>query len=151
MVAKISALIAFLLLTGCSLLPHVIFKIDVQQGNVVTEEMLEKLKPGMTKSQVLFVLGSPLIMDAFRDNRWDYVYLYRKKGDLAEQKRLTVFFENDALVNIENNLANAKESVKTKPIEAKLNQKPVNTDQKPMNTDDDDDLCNVPSTVSIKP
>ncbi len=151
MVAKISALIVLLLLTGCSLLPHVLFKIDVQQGNVVTEEMLEKLKPGMTKSQVLFVLGSPLIMDAFRDNRWDYVYLYRKKGDLVEQKRLTVFFENDALVNIDNHLASTKESVKPMPVEAKVKAK---TKQPEMNSDDVDDadeLCNVPSTVSIKP
>ena len=154
MVAKISALIAFLLLTGCSLLPHVLFKIDVQQGNVVTEEMLEKLKPGMTKSQVLFVLGSPLIMDAFRDNRWDYVYLYRKKGDLVEQKRLTVFFENDALVNIDNHLAStnpvsAKEPAKPMSVEAKAKSKQpeMNTED----TDDADELCNVPSTVSIKP
>lgn len=149
MVAKISALIAFLLLTGCSLLPHVLFKIDVQQGNVVTEEMLEKLKPGMTKSQVLFVLGSPLIMDAFRDNRWDYVYLYRKKGDLVEQKRLTVFFENDALVNFDNHLASTQEQAKPLPVEAKAKAK-----QPEMNaedTDDADELCNVPSTVSIKP
>lgn len=151
MAAKISALIVFLLLTGCSLLPHVLFKIDVQQGNVVTEEMLEKLKPGMTKSQVLFVLGSPLIMDAFRDNRWDYVYLYRKKGDLVEQKRLTIFFENDSLVNIENHLASAKEFAKSMPVEAKAK---VKSKQPEMNTDDADDadeLCNVPSTVSIKP
>jgi len=152
MAAKISALIALLLLTGCSLLPHVLFKIDVQQGNVVTEEMLEKLKPGMTKSQVLFVLGSPLIMDAFRDNRWDYVYLYRKKGDLIEQKRLTIFFENDALVNIDNHLvstnpASTKEPAKPIPVEAKAKQPEMNSDD----VDDADELCNVPSTVSIKP
>ena len=144
MVAKISVLIAFLLLTGCSLLPHVLFKIDVQQGNVVTEEMLEKLKPGMTKSQVLFVLGSPLIMDAFRDNRWDYVYLFRKHGDLVEQKRVTLFFTDETLTNIENYLANPQTPIKPKPIQAA----PA---QKEMTIDDDDDLCNVPSTVSIKP
>ena len=69
MVAKFFVLLAFMLLTGCSFLPHILYKIDVQQGNVVTDEMLEKLKPGMTKSQVLFVMGSPLIVDAFRDNR----------------------------------------------------------------------------------
>lgn len=148
MVAKFSVLIAFLLLTGCSLLPHVLYKIDVQQGNVVTEEMLEKLKPGMTKSQVLFVLGSPLIMDAFRDNRWDYVYLFRKYGDLVEQKRVTLFFADDALSSIENYLTSSPDPIKPKPVQAKTEQK---TGQKEMVTDDDDDLCNVPSTVSIKP
>lgn len=89
----------------------------MQQGNVVTEEMVEKLKPGMTKSQVLFVLGSPLIMDAFRDNRWDYVYLFREKGELVEQRRMTVFFDDDVLVNIENYLSFSKDPVKPKPAQ----------------------------------
>lgn len=117
MVAKIFTLLAYLLLAGCSFLPHLLYKIDVQQGNVVTEEMVEKLKPGMTKSQVLFVLGSPLIVDAFRDNRWDYVYLFREKGELVEQKRMTVFFENEMLVNIENYLSFSKDPVKPKPAQ----------------------------------
>lgn len=117
MAAKFTALLSFLLLTSCSYLPHVIYRIDVQQGNVVTDEMLEKLKPGMTKSQVLFVLGSPLIIDAFRDNRWDYVYVFREKGDLTEQKRLTLFFDNDTLVNIEDYMHFSKDSVKPKPAE----------------------------------
>jgi len=118
MVAKFTVLLTFLLLASCSYLPHVIYRIDVQQGNVVTDEMLEKLKPGMTKSQVLFVLGSPLIIDAFRDNRWDYVYLFRKKGDLVEQKRLTLFFDNDILINIEDYMNFSKEeTAKQKPAQ----------------------------------
>ena len=117
MAAKFTALLSFLLLTSCSYLPHVIYRIDVQQGNVVTDEMLEKLKPGMTKSQVLFVLGSPLIIDAFRDNRWDYVYLFRKKGDLVEQKRLTLFFDNDILINIEDYMNFSKDNAKQKTAE----------------------------------
>jgi len=117
MVAKIFALLTCLLLAGCSFLPSVLYRIDVQQGNVVTEEMVEKLKPGMTKSQVLFVLGSPLIMDAFRDNRWDYVYLFREKGELVEQRRMTVFFDDDVLVNIENYLSFSKDPVKPKPAQ----------------------------------
>ncbi len=118
MVANILAPLVFLILAGCSYLPHILYKIDVQQGNVVTEEMLEKLKPGMTKSQVLFVMGSPLIVDTFRDNRWDYVYIWREKGDLIEQKRLTIYFEDDKLVNLENHLSFSKHPVKPKPIEA---------------------------------
>lgn len=118
MVAKTFTLLVFLLLAGCSFLPHILYKIDVQQGNVVNEEMLEKLKPGMTKSQVLFVMGSPLIVDTFRDNRWDYVYILREKGDLIEQKRLTLFFEEDTLVNIENYLSFSKDPIKPKPVEA---------------------------------
>lgn len=92
----------FFNLAGCFLVPHVLYKIDVQQGNVVTDEMLDKLKPDMTKPQVRFVLGSPLIVDAFRDNRWDYVYIQREKGELVEQKRLTIFFKDDRLMRVEN-------------------------------------------------
>lgn len=118
MAVKFSALLIFLLFTGCSLLPHILYKIDVQQGNLVSDEMLETLTLGMTKSQVLFVMGSPLIVDAFRDNRWDYVYLMREKGDLSEHKRLTLFFENDTLVNIENYMQFSQKTTKTKPVES---------------------------------
>lgn len=134
MVAKFTVLLTFLLLASCSYLPHVIYRIDVQQGNVVTDEMLEKLKPGMTKSQVLFVLGSPLIIDAFRDNRWDYVYLFREKGDLVEQKRLTLFFDNDILINIEDYMNFSKEeTAKQKPAHPppeKEENAPENGEQK---------------------
>lgn len=115
-------------------MPHIIYKIDVQQGNVVTDEMLEKLKPGMAKSQVLFVLGSPLIVDAFRDNRWDYVYVSREKDDLVEQKRLTLFFDNDTLINIENYLHFSTEApVKQQPVEASAEKEettPVTEEEK---------------------
>ncbi|HEY6281660.1 MAG TPA: outer membrane protein assembly factor BamE [Burkholderiales bacterium] len=74
---------------------------DVQQGNVVTEDMLGKVKPGMTKSQVRFALGTPLISDPFHTDRWDYVYRFRKDGELIEHSRLTVVFEGDKLKTVE--------------------------------------------------
>ncbi|HQU61950.1 MAG: outer membrane protein assembly factor BamE [Nitrosomonas sp.] len=99
---KIITLLVFLsFLAGCSLAPRLLYKIDVQQGNVLTDEMLEKLRPGMTRSQVRFVLGSPLIVDPFRNNRWDYAYIQRIRGGLVEQKKLTVYFEDDRLVRTE--------------------------------------------------
>jgi outer membrane protein assembly factor BamE len=122
MVVKAFMLLVFLVSAGCSYLPHIMYKIDVQQGNVVTEEMLEKLKPGMTKSQVLFVMGSPLIVDAFRDNRWDYVYVLREKGELVEQKRLTIYFNDDKLVNIENIQSFSRDPIKSSP--APVNPEP---------------------------
>ena len=128
MVVKAFILLVFLILAGCSYLPHIMYKIDVQQGNVVTEEMLEKLKPGMTKSQVLFVMGSPLIVDAFRDNRWDYVYVLREKGDLVEQKRLTIYFDNDKLVNIENFLSFSRDPIKPKPAAASPEPEKIQSD-----------------------
>jgi outer membrane protein assembly factor BamE len=74
---------------------------DVQQGNVVTEDMLGKVRPGMTKSQVRFALGTPLISDPFHTDRWDYVYRFRKDGVLTEHSRLTVVFEGDKLKTVE--------------------------------------------------
>lgn len=165
MVARLLVSLAFLTLAGCSMMPSILYRIDVQQGNVVTEEMLEKLKPGMTKSQVLFVLGSPLIVDAFRDNRWDYVYLLREKGDLVEQKRMTLFFDHDNLTKIENYLTDSKKPSKSAPLvekpdektavpearEAVLQEKKITPDKKMKPFDDEDENCNVPSSVSIKP
>ncbi len=102
MIVRIFVLFVVFQLAGCSMFSHFLYRIDVQQGNVVTQEMVETLKPGMTKSQVRFVMGSPLIVDAFRENRWDYVYLFREKGELVEQMRLTIFFEDEQLTHIEN-------------------------------------------------
>jgi len=77
------------------------YKIDIQQGNVITEEMLAKLKPGMTPSQVRFIMGSPLVQDPFHPDRWDYVYRYLKNDKVTEQRRITVVFEDEKLKGIE--------------------------------------------------
>jgi outer membrane protein assembly factor BamE len=99
--ARILPLLVLLLLAGCSSVPSVLYKIEIQQGNVITQDMVDKLKPGMSRSQVRFALGSPLISDPFHDNRWDYVYRLEQKGRLVEQRKLTVFFEGDNLVRID--------------------------------------------------
>jgi outer membrane protein assembly factor BamE len=98
--ARILTLVVLLLLAGCSSVPSLLYKIDIQQGNVITQEMVDKLKPGMTRSQVRFALGSPMISDAFHENRWDYVYRVDQKGQLVEQRNLTVFFEDDKLARM---------------------------------------------------
>jgi outer membrane protein assembly factor BamE len=76
------------------------YKLDVQQGNVVTSKMLLQLRPGMTKSQVRFVMGTPLIQDSFHGNRWDYVYQMREKGKIIEQRRVILDFEGDSLKTV---------------------------------------------------
>jgi len=93
---------ASVLAAGCSTdkIPGV-YRIDIQQGNVVSQEMLASLKPGMDKRQVLYVLGTPLIQDPFRKDRWDYVYTFQEGGSAREQRRVTVLFENDRLLRIE--------------------------------------------------
>ncbi|MCL2346297.1 MAG: outer membrane protein assembly factor BamE [Desulfobulbus sp.] len=86
------------LLSACSLKPGFIneYKIDVQQGNVLDQDMVAQLKPGQTKDQVRFLLGTPLITDIFHQQRWDYVYRF-KSGSTGEvdTRRLTVFFDAD--------------------------------------------------------
>jgi outer membrane protein assembly factor BamE len=84
-------------------LPAVIspYRIDIQQGNVVTQEMVDKLKVGLTRSQVRFVLGSPLVIDMFHENRWDYIYLLQRQGKADERRRLTVIFDGDKLASVE--------------------------------------------------
>lgn len=81
------------------------YRIDIQQGNVITKEMLDKLQPGMTRSQVRFVLGTPLLVDPFRTDRWDYVYFLDKRGDRAEQRQLRVYFKDDKMIRYEGDLA----------------------------------------------
>ncbi|MBM3350680.1 MAG: outer membrane protein assembly factor BamE [Betaproteobacteria bacterium] len=73
------------------------YKMDVQQGNVVTSKMLLQLRPGMTKSQVRFIMGTPLVQDSFHGNRWDYVYQMREAGKVIEQRRVILDFEKDLL------------------------------------------------------
>lgn len=76
------------------------YKLDVQQGNVVTSKMLLQLRPGMTKSQVRFIMGTPLIQDSFHGNRWDYVYQMREGGKIIEQRRVILDFENELLKSV---------------------------------------------------
>ncbi len=94
-----------LLFAGCSNVPMLpslkAYKIDVQQGNYITQDMVAKLKPGMTRSQVRYALGTPLIVDPFRTDRWDYFYMFHKAGELTEQRVFTVVFRGDVMERIE--------------------------------------------------
>jgi outer membrane protein assembly factor BamE len=76
------------------------YKLDIQQGNVVTSKMLLQLKPGMTKSQVRYIMGTPLIVDSFHKDRWDYFYQMRQAGKVIEQRRVILDFEKDALTRV---------------------------------------------------
>lgn len=91
-------LLALLAASCSSTLPSVKpYHLDIQQGNVVSAKMMMQLKPGMTKSQVRYVLGTPLLQDSFHQNRWDYVYQMAKGGKVIERRRIILDFENDGL------------------------------------------------------
>jgi outer membrane protein assembly factor BamE len=96
------------------------YKIDIQQGNAIDQERLDKLKSGMTPSQVRFILGTPLVEDPFHPERWDYVYRYLKGGKLTEQRRITVIFEDEKLKRIEGDVVAAGTAA-----EAKAQPKPA--------------------------
>jgi outer membrane protein assembly factor BamE len=77
------------------------YHIDVQQGNVTTQEMVSSLKPGMSKDQVKFILGTPLLNDMFHPDRWDYVYRLQQGNGILVERRFTLYFEKDVLARIE--------------------------------------------------
>jgi outer membrane protein assembly factor BamE len=105
---RAAVILSCLLLSACSGFPSFSpYKIDVQQGNYVSQEMAAKLHPGMTKSQVRFVLGTPLINDVFHADRWDYFYSYQKDGKVVEQRHITVLFEKDLLKRVEGDVTPA--------------------------------------------
>jgi len=90
-----------LLLASCNSVPFLTpYKMDIRQGNFVTPDMREKLKIGMTKPQVRYVLGTPMINDAFHGNRWDYAYRLERGGKLIEQQNMTLYFEGENLSRI---------------------------------------------------
>jgi outer membrane protein assembly factor BamE len=87
-----------LLLSACMLAPH---KMEIQQGNFVDQDTVAKLKLGMTRSQVRFLLGTPLVTDVFHPQRWDYVYLKGRAGDVRTRARVAVIFEGDKLIRVD--------------------------------------------------
>lgn len=72
-----------------------VYKIDIQQGNIVDQAMVDQLRPNMTKRQVLYVLGSPMLNDAFHQKRWDYLFSEQRGREERQQKKISLFF-NDA-------------------------------------------------------
>ena len=119
-----------LALAGCKQapeLPTVVspYKIDVQQGNVITQDMIAKLKAGMTRSQVRYVLGSPLVVDPFRLDRWDYVSTYQRQGKDVERRRVTVIFDDDKLIRIEGDVALTDSALAPENVPDKAQPKPV--------------------------
>lgn len=81
-----------------------VYKIDIQQGNVIEQEMLTQLQPGMNKAKVKFIMGSPLIIDTFHSDRWDYLYSYKVGGGERSQRRITLFFEDEKLAFMEGDI-----------------------------------------------
>ena len=78
-----------------------VYKISIPQGNIITQEMVDQLRPGMSKRQVIFVRGTPLVRDPYHQDRWDYIYSFQPGGGERGQEKITVFFVDDQLVGFE--------------------------------------------------
>lgn len=96
---RISFLLLVLLVTGC----NVVYKQNIQQGNVLDREDMDRLEAGMTKRQVMVLLGSPAVQSPFHSDRWDYINSFAPRGGKAERRTLTIEFENDRVVDFSGN------------------------------------------------
>jgi outer membrane protein assembly factor BamE len=98
-------------LAGCSYVPTIPgvtpYRIEIQQGNFISPEMVAQLKPGMSKEQVRLALGTPLLNDIFHADRWDYVFWRDRPGAKREQRKLTVFFEDGKLTRLDGDVVAA--------------------------------------------
>lgn len=88
--------VALIGLTGC-------YKVPVQQGNILKQEDIDEIKPGMTRQQVAIVLGTPTIADPFNQDRWDYINTNKFGGEFEKLKKFSLFFEDNKLVRTEGN------------------------------------------------
>lgn len=97
------------LTAGCSFAPSLTpYRMEIQQGNYITQEMVAQLKPGLTRDQVRFVLGTPLVSDIFHEGRWDYVFLRQRANSREKEfRRIAVFFEDGKLQRVEGDIVAA--------------------------------------------
>ena len=122
----ISAVLLSLLLAACSSYPRILneYKIDVQQGNVLSQEMVSQLRPGLSKDQVRFILGTPMLQDMFHASRWDYVYSLKKgsTGEVELRKFSTFFDANNRLVRVAGDVTAATAEDTSKAGESRMRE-----------------------------
>jgi outer membrane protein assembly factor BamE len=78
-----------------------VYRLEIQQGNIIDQAMVDQLRPAMNKRQVLYIMGSPMLDNVFHKNRWDYIYSDQPSGEDRVQKQISLFFENDQIVGIQ--------------------------------------------------
>ena len=108
--------ISVLLLSACSGAPSITshltpYRIDVRQGNMVTQDMVAQLKPGQTREQVRFILGTPLVADMFHADRWDYVYRFQPGHGEVQERHLIIFFDGNKLARLGGDIVASKPEV----------------------------------------
>ena len=96
-------LLAALFCTGCALIG--VHPVAIQQGNIITQAMVDQLKPGITREQVAYIMGEPVLRNTFDDDRWDYVYTVDVPNTYSARMLVSLFFENDVLMYITGDMA----------------------------------------------
>jgi outer membrane protein assembly factor BamE len=112
--------------SACSSVPRIVneYKIDIQQGNVLTQDMVYQLRPGLSKDQVKFILGTPVLMDMFHANRWDYVYRLQKGSTgTVEMRKFSTYFDADGkLVRVAGDVTAASAADMTSPSDSRMSE-----------------------------
>jgi outer membrane protein assembly factor BamE len=103
----LTVLLSFLFISACSV-PKV-YKLTVQQGNIVTQDMIDELKVGMTKRQVAYVMGTPLIRSPYQQERWDYLYTLERRDKVVKNYQVTLFFKDELYTRLEGEVPQEKE------------------------------------------
>lgn len=126
-------------LVGCSYFQFPgVHKIYVQQGHVLNQDMIDDLEVGMTKSQVRFVLGTPLLADTFNDDRWDYHYSLRRGDETLRERAMTVYFEDNKMTHFTGDIEQTTEDEDLPAV-------PTNTEEGEIILPEDSDIDGLPT------
>lgn len=121
-----------MILTSCTTvmnnLPGV-YSLDIQQGNIIDQSMIDQLRPKMTKRQVLYIMGSSMLVDVFHQERWDYLYSEQPGGGPRKQKRISLFFNGDELSRVQGDFRPSTKAVITQSKETTVEVPKRNLDK----------------------
>ncbi len=121
-----------LALASCSSLKFPgVYRISVQQGNIIDPEMVEQLEIGMTRRQVRFIMGSPLIQDTFNPNRWDYYYSLQRGNGKLTTKHVKLIFDGDTLASLEKDIEAPDPAVSPEEIKEQVDQEDAEMPEDP--------------------
>ncbi len=100
-------------IVGCA--DGLLHRLDQQQGNLVTDRMIEQLKPGMNREQVVFVMGQPILKNSFDSDRWDYIYTFAPRSQTPEKRYITLYFEDGLLARLVGNYEQMENDTEDEP------------------------------------
>lgn len=106
-----------------------VYSLDIEQGNVINQEIIDQLRPNMTKRQVLYIMGSPMLVDVFHQKRWDYLYSEQPGGEPRVQKRVSLYFDNDVLIGVQGDFRPSSLPVVTESKESTVEVPPRELDK----------------------